>query len=348
MDIGNLGMSAAATVLVLAVIPLLSLLQQRLSGRNVSGRWPGIVYIAAVGALVTVVGFSLGVGRIPPLLFAPFVALGALFAVIASSPIVSSSARRLPTLLFSASSTAFVFVPVSIIAFGSTFDPFGTGLGVIDLGGSLPALVAAGAAGLGVVWVERGSQDVAGGRAGSRSVLWPALALWGVWIGWLVGFELVIDEATPLILTNAVLMPVAGASASALVERLKRRSNTTTGLVTGLLAGLAAATPACAYLLPPLAILTALLAGAVCALLPRDGAHSGMNIVLGTCLVAASLGGVLLGALATNLGYIYTGQPEVLLGQLLSVVVTATLAFVVGAGLWAALRRIRRSDPVFN
>jgi hypothetical protein len=54
------------------------------------------------------------------------------------------------------------------------------------------------------------------------------------------------------------------------------------------------------------------------------------------------VGIVLLGVLAQNVSFIYTGQPEVVFGQLLTVVLAAVLAAIMGGALWAGLRLLRR------
>jgi hypothetical protein len=47
---------------------------------------------------------------------------------------------------------------------------------------------------------------------------------------------------------------------------------------------------------------------------------------------------VLLGAVATHLSYIYTGQPELVFGQLLAVVLAAGAGLVAGGPLARLLR----------
>ncbi|TXN32122.1 ammonium transporter [Lacisediminihabitans profunda] len=341
MTATSVWLSVLGAAAVLASASFFTLVQNRLAGRSSRGAWSALAAIAAVGAAMGLVLVALRPPGFAPLFIAPIAALCAFFAVVVTSP-VRAPGRRLPVLVFGALATAFVALPALATVFGTWFDPFGTGLGFIDIGAALPALVAAGSGGGAVLWIERRSQVwvVAPVESWGR-VLWPTLAMWAAWLGWLVALELAIDSHTSLIVLNAVLMPLAGALAGALVERVRDRANTPLGVVTGLIGGLAAATPACANLEPAIGVLVGALSGAVCLLLPRRGSAS----LLPTVSVGAGIGLVLIGGLATDVSFIYTGQPEVLMGQALAVIAAAVWSFAVCAILWATLRRIGRSRP---
>jgi Amt family ammonium transporter len=341
MDVATAGLSAIATVAVLGTIPLFSLVARGASGHT---NWRRLVVVAAVGALVSVI--AVVVGPVPSSLIAPVLALGALFAAIATPlrdavppfevPLFEVALWR--PIAFAAIATTVVFLPVVLPVFGPMFDPFGNQLGVVDLGGAVPGLIAAGATSVGATLLNR-TGPAADIRAGGRRVILPALLLWVVSIVWLFGLELAIDASTPIILTSSVVMPAAGAAAAALVERLRHRRNTARGLVTGILAGLAAATSACAFVTPQLGALVALVAGAVCAIFPlRTNREPLLASVPGTLLVGGGIGAVLLGAVAKHLGFIYTGQPELVFGQLFIVVIAIGLGLLVGAVLARVLR----------
>jgi Amt family ammonium transporter len=338
MDAVNLGLSALATISVLAVVPLVSLLQQRLIGRATTGLWPGMALAAGSGGIVSLVLWAVRITGIPVLFAAPITALGALFAVVATSPLRSRS--LVVQALFSAIATALVFVPAAMAVFGSAFNSLFTSAGLIDLGASLPAFVAAGAAGLGVLVLERGAAREAAVGIRWWPVIWPLLLVWIAWIGWLVGIELAIDASTGVLFVNTILMPVAGAVGGVVVERIRHRSNTPRGLALGFLGGAIAATAACAFLEPALAVVTGLIAGALCSLPTSSGANAGSKSILVTAIVAGGTSLLLLGFFARNLAFIYTGQPELFFGQLAAVFGCAVYAFAVGTGLWWPLRRL--------
>lgn len=159
----------------------------------------------------------------------------------------------------------------------------------------------------------------------------------------MVGLELAADDMVPIIVVSALVIPVVAAAAASVVERLRFRRTTASGFVTGLLAGVAATVPACAFVTPPLAAAIGIVAGVVCALLPdRLRAWPAATLAVG-----AAISVVLLGAFGTNIGYIYTGQPELVLGQ-----VFVTLASIAGGGLvgagcgWLVQRWPSRERPL--
>ena len=337
MDAVNLGLSALATISILAVVPLLSLLQQRLVGRPMTGLWPGVGMASGVGSLVTLaIVWITGFTGISALLAPPFVALGALFAVIATSPIRQRS--LFAQAVFSGVMAALVFTPVFMAFAGVAFQFLFTKVGLLDFGAALPVFVAAGGAGLGVYALEHGGPVEAAGRIRWWPLTWVLLLLWVAWIGWLVGIELAIDESTGIIVSNAVLMPIAGAVAGVVIERVRHRANTPRGLAVGFLGGAMAATASCAFLDTGFAVMTALVAGAVSVVLSPSAESAGSKSILATAVIASGTGLLLLGLFATNLAAVYTGQPEVFFGQLGAVVGFGVYAFLVGAGLWLLLR----------
>lgn len=335
MDAVSVIFSAVATVSILLAIPLLAILGRRAFWAGGADA-RGIALVAAIGAAVTALAYVAHVVPIPALLVAPVLALGALFATLAASASFSPSGWRQSA--FAAIATAAVFLPVSVSVFGGMFDPFATQLGVIDFGGGIPVFVVGGGISAGVI--------VAGGRAavpgrsapGVRSLLWPTLLLWLASAAWLVCLELAADDMVPTILTSAVVMPPAAALAAAVVERLRSRRNTASAIVRGTLAGIAAAAPACAFVIPPIAVSIGLLVGAVSAMLsPRVG--SSVPVVLG---IGAGISAVLLGAVATNFGLIYTGQPELIFGQTAIVLLAGGGGLIAGAVLTRVLGPRRR------
>lgn len=347
MDAASVGLSALATAAILGSIPLIAILQRAISS---GGRieWARLTAIGAIGVLVGGVTVLASGGLIAPLLSAPVVALGGLFASLATSARAGVAIWK--PLLFAVAATTIVFVPTALAVFGPPFDPFANRLGVLDLGGALPSLVAGAATAIGAGRVARGSFGFVGGpkfvgglkfvgalKGGAR-ILLPAVGLLLVSIAWLVGFELAIDEFTVPIAVNALLMPAAAAAASSLVERLRHRRNSASGLVVGGMAGMAAAVSACAFLTPPLAIVVALIAGAVAATVPSRPKSPSLTAVPGALLLGAATSVVLLGLLATNVGFIYTGQPELIFGQAFIALVSVLGGLVVGAVLGRALK----------
>ena len=327
MDAVSLGFSALAIVSILAVTVLLGMVERRVA----PGEWARTVLVAGTGVAIVAVACSIQLLVLPLLLVGPLAALGALFATLATSLMESQSMPK--RLVIAAAATALVFVPVASTVFGTPFDPFGTQLGVIDLGGGLPTLVAGGAVAVGTAVIQRPPETVrqfrTRGRTGGRTRLVPPILAWAAGIGWLVGLELAADTMVPIIVVSALVIPAVSTIAASVVERLRFRRTTVAGVVTGLLAGMAAAVPACAFVTPPLAVAIGVAAGTIGALLP-DSLRAWPAAILA---VGAAISVVLIGAFGTNIGYIYTGQPELVFGQVFITLASIAGGLVVGAGL---------------
>jgi Amt family ammonium transporter len=321
MDAVSLAFSALAIVSILAVTGLLAVVEKRFT----PGDWARAVLVAGVGGSVVALAGFLQVLVLPLLLVGPVAALGALFATLATSLLDCESIPR--RLALAAVSTALVFLPVAGAVFGATFDPFGTRLGVIDLGGAVPTLVGGGGVALGSALFRRHLEVATPNGIRGWRVLIPAILAWIAVVGWLVGLELAADDMVPIIVVSALVTPAVAAVAASVVERLRFGRTTASGMVTGLLAGMAAAVPACAFVTAPLAVVIGLVVGTVSGVLPGRV----LRWPATTLAAGAAISTVLLGAFGTNIGYIYTGQPELVLGQL-----SITLLAVGGGGALGA------------
>ncbi|MBK4346748.1 hypothetical protein [Lacisediminihabitans changchengi] len=323
------GLSAAG---ILALVPLFALLRARSAGESLRAR--RMFFVATLGAVMTGIAVLTGITGIAPAYIAPAIALGALFATVATLGIAGAPLGR--QLIYALVLTAAVFVPIVSVVLTLWWDPFATGLGYLDFGVALPIVIAAACATLGTLVVARvvdraRPQPV---RLGTGS-LGLVAAIWLAWLAWLLGLQLGIDPVAGLIVINTVVMPIAAVATAALVERLRRRRNTISGVVFGALGGLAAAAPTAAYLITPVALVVGLLAGMLVAFLPEGGAA---RRIAATLLVAGGSGILLLGLVAKDVSFIYTGQPEVLFGQVLAVILAGIAGFGVAALLWLALR----------
>lgn len=326
MDASSLTLSALATFGVLGVTVLLANFYRRLAGVVSPQFWRGILITSASGCVVALATFPLT--SAPLLYLAPIAALGALFAVLATAPLRARIHKLWPVAVFAALSTALIFAPAVAFTFGANTDQLGTGIGLIDFAGSLPGLIAGGAVGLGSILGGRGqSVAILVPPLRWRAVLAPAVLLALAWLAWTVGIELAFDSYLRPIVLNVLIMAGGGLIGGALIERIYRRQNTPAGTLLGLLAGLAAGTPASASLTHSIALITALILGGLCALVPRRG-----SAALLLCLLTASSASLLaLGALATNMSFIYTGQPEVLFTQAFALILVGAVGFVWGA-----------------
>lgn len=321
---------ALGTIGILAAIPMLHLLGVALGGQPLTGSWSSLNVASAVGLVVG--GTGALIIHVPQIFLLQSAALGALFAAIATVPVRSVGGGRFSVVLSALLASAIVYVPACTLVFFRWFDPFATHLGVIDFGIALPALVGGCAVAIGAILpgLRGGGTDVRPAPTGRAAVL-AFLGLWAATIAWLLGMELAIDAISPLILINLLIMPVVSAATGAIVERARQMATTAQGLAGAGLAGVAAAVPAAANLEPVLALATAVIAGVICSLLlPRGGYVVGSRLVLRTLLVGAATGIVLLGVFARDVGMFYTGQPELLFGQLLATLMVLVVSLGVG------------------
>ncbi len=326
-------LSALATVGAIAVTFGIALLASALGGSPVLRS----LLVALPAPAVALVAWLLHLTSIAPPFAAPIAALAWLFGVLvlAGRPDAGAATRATVAAVLAAA----VFVPVASVVLSLDYDPFATGIGFIDLGWALPALVAGGAAALagGVSARVVSAADVRWGEVAA-----PLVLLWAGGVLWLWGISLEVGGGAASILLNAVLMPAIGCAAWAVVERARRRTNTPAGVVLGLLAGLAAAAPAAGNVIPPLGGLIAALAGGVAALLPGRGRFRGPVRVAVSALGGAGIGIVLLGLLGRDVAFIYTGQPEVLFTQVASLLLAGLGGFAVALVAWLVAAAVRR------
>jgi ammonia channel protein AmtB len=331
-------LAALSTVGALATAVLLSLLAASLAGKRQN--WTAVGLQGGIAILVTAAAWLTGVTGIPVVFLAPVIALGGLFGVVVTLAHRERSFGEIAGAIFAGILTAIVYVPLVSIVFTLWYDPLATGIGLLDFGAALPTEVAAGSAALAVVLVARSEPRVVGVPVAWPRLVFPTIGLVIAWLAWLIGLEL--DQLTPLTVGNIVLMAFSGAVASALVERARFRTNTLAGTILGLLAGLAAATPAAGYLLPGLAVVTALVAGAVCALATGRASLTPSRRVATVLMLGGATSLLLLGFLAKDVSFIYTGQPELFFGQVFSIVIAGVGGFGLGTLVWLAIRRVGR------
>ncbi|CAN5326599.1 hypothetical protein BH10ACT7_BH10ACT7_22230 [soil metagenome] len=319
-----------------------------------------------VGPLARSVLLSLGVGAvggaawlaIAPLLapslagdlYVPIGALGAVAAFLATIAVRMGGVGTIGTLVFAGAWSAIVFVPAAILSFVGLPDFQPT-----DHGGSIAVNVAGGAAALGVLLVT--------GKRAQRSSPGPlplplgvvaVIALCVSWITWLVGAELDIDDVTPSIMLNSVVGAVAGMVGWLIVQRIRHQHTTVTAVAAGLVSGLVAITAGAALYTPVSAAVAGLVAGGIACIftLRRTSATRRQQwFIVGSHLIAGAVGVALLGVLATDVGYLFTGDTGItftgifsfLERQVISTVGVAAYSCTVAVLLWFLVKRMRGS-----
>ena len=286
----------------------------------------------------------------------PLIALCALGVTILSTPLRRLGFSPVVVLTFAAAASILIVAPVHWAIF-SVAGPLQATFRTLDLAGAVAALFAPSVAALTVLSIEHFARSrmpgvlagvVPARRSRPRSTFVFALVApvsWVVWIGWMLGMELALNDVSGRIAVNGIVAPLASVAAWLLVERIRHAATTRTAAVMGMIAGLAAITPACGYVDTVGAVTIGVLAGAVGSLVAHALAsqHAGAAWLIPTSLcLGASVGVVSIGIFSTRVGIAYTGQPELLFSQVLSLATTAGYTIVVAAVLWLMVRRLSR------
>ena len=209
-------------------------------------------------------------------------------------------------------------------------------------------MVGAGAAALAVL-VVRGDRH----RSQSAMTRLPAglgaiavLTLLLGWLGWLVSAELAIDDLSPTILVNGALGAAGGIVGWLAVQRMSRQSTTLGAVVAGLVSGLAAVSAGAPLLSPVAAVSSGVIAGGLACIFTLRRALASRRpqwYLAGSHLIAGAIGVTLIGLLASDAGFLFTGQITLIQDQIVSTVVVAVYSAVVSLLLWVMLRRVSTS-----
>lgn len=296
-------------------------------------QWPEIAVLAGLWVVVGVATVLTGV------LLAGFAALVAAAAILFGTGVNAALAEQVADhgvrMLLLLGFSLLVFLPLALVVFGGNGTWLYRDVGALDFAGALPMAIGTGSFTmvLALLWGRR--DDAERGLALRGAMLFAVAA-----VGAAVGFELRVDELTPAIALNMLMVPALAILAAAGIERVKRGRNTREGLAAGTLAGSAAALAACAYLETVTALVLGLVVGAVAEL-----AHRGASAAwrLATPLLIGGVTGLLyLGVFGLGPGFIYSGQPALLGRQALVVAVALVWSWLVSAAVLMPLRRSRR------
>lgn len=283
---------------------------------------------------------------VPAPLLGPIVGIGGIAAAVVmpltARPRLSWARRATFALLVS----ILIAVPVAVALFASD-GLLQIAFRTLDLAGALPALHVAALAGGIALWAQRREPREPPGAVGRRTwrtVTLVALVGWTLWIGWLVGMELAIDDVTARIVVGAIVTPVLSAATWLVVQRLRHDETTREGAIAGLVTGLAAITSACGYV----DVVGAAVIGVAAGALGSIAAHSLVTpsaplarLLPIALTIGSGTGIVALGIFSTRIGLAYTGQPELLFGQVASLLAVAAYAGIISLVLWRLLLRLR-------
>lgn len=264
------------------------------------------------------------------------------FAIVTVALISGSIANRATMrgwLLFSVLWLLLVYVPAAHWVFDTRSGWITKHLGALDFAGGLPVELNSGVAGLAVALVVRGPADFARRESRPSNIPLVMIGVALLWFGWLAfnAGSAVRDTGTAATAFVNTQLGAAGAMVTwPLVEYARTRRVTMMGVGSGAVAGMVAITPACGEIDPTGALITGLVAGAVCAfavtLKYRLKADDTLDVV-GVHGAGGLVGLIMVGLLATaqvsgKKGLFYGGGLSLLWRQVVAVLAVAAFSFV--------------------
>ena len=257
-------------------------------------------------------------------------------------------------MLFVAIWVPVVYAPLAHMVWGGEGSLIGDMIGALDFAGGDVVHISSGVTGLVLCLLLGGRRGY--GLMSYRAhnipfVVLGATLLWFGWFGFNAGSQFAADGTAALALLNTAVASAAGMLAWIVVERIRVRKPTLVGACTGLVAGLVAITPAAGFVEPWAAIVMGLVTAPCCffaiSVAKRKIGYDDALDAFGCHSVGGVVGGLLTGVFCvpelswTDFGgLIYTGDPSLLISQLLGILVTLAVVIVGGLAIGFAVKAI--------
>lgn len=267
------------------------------------------------------------------------------FAMITSAIITGSVAGRMKfkaVTLFLAFWVLVVYAPLAHMVWGGAGSLIGERIGALDFAGGDVVHISSGLTGLVLCLALGGRRGFGVMSYRPHNVPFVALGaglLWFGWFGFNSGSEFAVDGVAALALLNTVTASAAGLASWLVVERLATGKPTLVGASTGLVAGLVAITPGAGFVEPWAALIIGAAVPPVCFfaisnLKARFGYDDALD-AFGCHGIGGIVGGILTGLFCvpelswTDFGGLfYTGNPTLLIAQVLGIAVTIAIVLI--------------------
>ena len=227
--------------------------------------------------------------------------------------------------------TVLVYPPLAHMVWGGDGSLVGDLIGALDFAGGDVVHISSGLTGLVLCLIagkRKGFGMVSHRPHNVPFVALGATLLWFGWFGFNAGSEFAADGVAALALTNTVVASGAALVSWLLVERVRAGKPTLVGAATGLVAGLVVITPAAGFVEPWAATVMGLIVSPICYL-----SISSLKKRLGYDDALDAFGchaiGILTGLFCVPElswteygGLFYTGDPSLLISQMLGILVT--------------------------
>lgn len=267
------------------------------------------------------------------------------FAMITSAIITGSVAGRMKfkaVTLFLAFWVLVVYAPLAHMVWGGAGSLIGEQIGALDFAGGDVVHISSGLTGLVLCLALGGRRGFGVMSYRPHNVPFVALGAGLLWFGWLgfnSGSEFAVDGVAALALLNTVTASAAGLASWLVVEPLATGKPTLVGASTGLVAGLVAITPGAGFVEPWAALIIGAAVPPVCFfaisnLKARFGYDDALD-AFGCHGIGGIVGGILTGLFCvpelswTDFGGLfYTGDPTLLIAQVLGIAVTIAIVLI--------------------
>lgn len=270
------------------------------------------------------------------------------FAMITTAIITGSLAGRMKfgaVVAFAAVWVLLVYAPLAHMVWGGEGSLIGDTIGALDFAGGDVVHISSGLTGLVLCLLlgkRRGFGMMNYRPHNVPFVVLGASLLWFGWFGFNGGSEFAADGIAALAVLNTVAASAAALLSWMLVERIKVGKPTLVGAATGLVAGLVVITPAAGFVAPWAAIVMGFIVSPICyfaiSFLKAKIGYDDALDAFGCHAIGGITGGILTGLFCVPElswtefgGLFYTGDPSLLVSQILGILVT--IVFVAVADL---------------
>lgn len=282
------------------------------------------------------------------------------FAMITTAIITGAVAGRMKfgaLILFIALWVPIVYAPLAHMVWGGDGSLIGSMIGALDFAGGDVVHISSGVTGL-ILCILIGKRKGFGVMSyrphNVPFVVLGAGLLWFGWFGFNAGSEFAADGVAALALINTVAASAAGSLSWMVIERAKVGKPTLVGACTGLVAGLVVITPAAGFVAPWAAIIMGVLVSPCCyfaiSYLKKKIGYDDALDAFGCHSIGGIVGGILTGLFCvpelswTDFGGLfYTGDPSLLVSQVLGILVTLAFVIVVSLVLGLIVKAVFRN-----
>ncbi len=232
--------------------------------------------------------------------------------------------------------TIVVYPPLAHMVWGGDGSLVGDTIGALDFAGGDVVHISSGLTGL-ILCLMAGKRKGFGMMSyRPHNVPFVALGatlLWFGWFGFNAGSEFAADGVAALALVNTAVASGSALVSWMIVERVKVGKPTLVGAATGLVAGLVVITPAAGFVEPWAAVIMGLIVSPICyfaiSFCKKKFGYDDALDAFGCHCVGGVVGGILTGLFCvpelswTDFGGLfYTGDPSLLISQVLGILVT--------------------------